>query len=186
MRHTTITLRGPYRDRDMEYLLRKWGIPATLAGSMDALVHFRDAGWAVFTMPPMVEVARYARKACRHPGALTALVALARVALHSQLDLAEAVALIRWLVAHCPATQHPQVVGEWRGVAVLAVDVMHARWSTRRGIASQADALAKITALRDDLDDLDLANAERRLRERRALVDGRRGPATEMVEELAS
>ena len=120
-------------------------------------------------------MARYARKAGRHPDALTALVALARVGLHSQLDLTEAVALIRWLVAHCPTTQDPQVVGEWRDVAVLAVDVMQARWSTRRGLASQAEALAELAALRDDLDDLDLANAERRLSAYRALVDGRHG-----------
>ena len=79
MSHVTLTLRGPYMDRDASWHLRTWGAPpAWDYESLPTAVHHRDGGLHVFYLPPVPDLLRYARKAAKHPSAATALDLLAR------------------------------------------------------------------------------------------------------------
>lgn len=169
MSHIDLTLRGPWKDRDADWHLAKWGAPTCWDwGTLPSAVHHRDGGLHVFTLPSPATVLSFARKAAKHPSAVTAFSLLAHVALFAHTDLRDAIWLQRWLLRHDPHNDQAGRLAEWRDTALLSVDVLQARWPGGKGLADPAAAVAELRGMRDDLDALTLAIATRQYDELRA------------------
>ena len=162
-RHITITLSGPWKGKDADFLLRKWGLPPGLDwDALDALAHHRAGGWNYLRLPPAHTIAAYVRKARSHPDAVAALLGLAKCAIFSQLDLADAMHLMRTLLRQCPHLDQAVLVHEWRALGVSAVNVLQARWPGGAGMRDPQAAAQEFFALRDDLNEIemDIADAQ--------------------------
>ena len=171
---TELTLRGPWKDKDATWHLRKWGTSACWDwGALPGAVHHRDGGLHTFHLPSVPTVLAYARKAAKHPHGATALGLLSIVVPFAHTDLRDAIWLQRWLLAHDPHATDPGRLMEWRDVGVLSVDVLQARWPGGLGLADPPAAVAELRGLRDDLARLELGIVERQYAAARAALAGR-------------
>lgn len=169
-----LTLRGPFKDKDATWHLRKWGASACWDwGALPGAVHHRDGGLHTFHLPSVPTVLAYARKAAKHPHGATALGLLSIVVPFAHTDLRDAIWLQRWLLAHDPHATDPGRLMEWRDVGVLSVDVLQARWPGGLGLADPPAAVAELRGLRDDLARLELGIVERQYAAARAALAGR-------------
>lgn len=167
----TITLGGPWKNREAEKIKTAWGVPPQF-DDLAALVHFYAGGWGVFDLPAAPTVYAFISKAAKHPDAITYLVLLAEVALHSRLTLSEALGLVLDCAALDPLQDdHPRASAtEWARVGIHAVNV----WQKRAqdggaGVGDEPMCLARIHQMKAILAsrhiaqaELDLADAKRR------------------------
>lgn len=79
---------------DVEKVLMAWGAPLSIAGSQEQLIHTQRAGAGAFNLPPMMDTFAFLAKLAKHRNMPSGAAALALTAVHSQLTLSEAVALV--------------------------------------------------------------------------------------------
>ncbi|GAA2182088.1 hypothetical protein GCM10009785_19770 [Brooklawnia cerclae] len=160
IRPIEVTLRGPWKGRDQDWTLAKWtGSKHPVdAQTIEALVHHHSGGQGIFRLPDLPAMLAWCRKAARRPDGIAGLNLLARVAIFSQLPLADAIWLQCWMVDLKPPSELV-TVSEWRAVGVLDVDALQARWGTRLAGARE---IAELRTLRDTLAaiEIDIAAAQ--------------------------
>ena len=168
-RPAEIRLVGPFKHHDINFMLKRWGVPPAIDWlSIDALTHHSRGGWGHFTLPDAGAIAAYIRKARKHPDAAAALLGLAKVALFSHLDLGDALNLSRRLMSEHPHIGQIESVHEWREFGLLALQVIMARWPGGVGLRDPRAAILEIMGLRDDLNRAEFAIADRRHADLRA------------------
>lgn len=174
----TVTLAGPWKNREQGQILKAWGIPLT-HGDLETFVHFRDGGWGVFELPRTPIIYAYLAKAQKHPDAVAYFELLCRITLHSQYTLAESINLLLDAFDADPMKRQAPAIraGGWEHLGKYVIDVLQARMQNGgrpESVGDSARVGAGINQLSTRLDDLRLDAAEQRLASVRASLALRR------------
>ncbi|GAA2182458.1 hypothetical protein GCM10009785_21840 [Brooklawnia cerclae] len=171
-----ITLPVLRKGRDWHRALADMGVPPRL-DDLDVVVHLPRGGWQVFTLPPMPEACAWVLKASRHPDAAVWLTAIARIGLHSQLTLSEALALAAECARLDPRAENAprNAADEWAWVGICAVSVWQARGAGGEGVGDPVRCAELLAGLRTVCAGWQVAQLETDLERARArLRDERR------------
>jgi hypothetical protein len=170
-----LVLGGPWKNRERDKVMLAWGIPWKLT-QLESLPLLSLGGYRLFAVPGMPELYAFMAKVAKHPDAITYLEVLARVALHSQLTLSEALAVVLDCARLDPLqAAHPgRSSSEWASVAIQAVDTWQARHQADGvGLGDEERAYELMGELRHIVASRRIAQAELDLEKARGRLYGR-------------
>lgn len=144
-----ITLGGPWKARSIDKVMAGFGIPAVFIGGefpmreLALLAHQQRGGFGVFELPGPRELYPYLVKVVKHPHACAYLELVARIAIHSQLTLSEAMAVVLDCMNADPrGTFAPRnTANDWAFVGLSVIDTWRARKNSIGGQPCIGDEL---------------------------------------------
>lgn len=173
-----IHFRGPFTHRDADFHLRAWGIPFPWdEKSLNSAVHHHAGGYRTFQLPDTADTMKFIHKTIKHPEHNLACPLIARLALFSATPLADAIRLQQWIICHL-TIEHEQTLADWRNIATLDVDILHARWPTPAATPQREHTTTELTQLQALLDETTLTIETRRHKQPHAALTHRKKTTT--------